>query len=190
MNQLTKSFFEKPTIDVAKNLLGCYISHKGMLGKIVETESYLQDDEASHSHRGKTHRNAAMFEDAGKSYVYFTYGMYHCFNITTAEKEKGEAVLIRAVEPIKGIDKMKQNRPKAKTTKDLTNGPSKFTMAFGIKKEHNMINLLAKNSPIKLYLPNKKENFKIVQTTRIGITKGAELPHRFYIKENEFVSRL
>ena len=188
MKPLTKTFFEKPTCEVAKNLLGCYISFNGMLGKIVETESYLFDDPASHSFCGKTPRNSPMFEQAGKSYVYFTYGMYHCFNITTAKKEIGEAVLIRSVEPIKGIEKMKQNR-KTDVVKNLTNGPAKFTTAFGITKSQNNINILTKTSPIKLYQPNKKEKFEIIQTTRIGIKKGTALPHRFYIKDNPFVSK-
>ncbi|MFA4960118.1 MAG: DNA-3-methyladenine glycosylase [Candidatus Pacearchaeota archaeon] len=204
MKPLSKSFFKKSTIEIAKKLLGKLIinetSQGKIIGKIVETEAYLKDDPASHSFCGLTKRNSPMFEKPGTSYVYFTYGMYHCFNIVTNKKGIGEAVLIRAIEPIDGVKLMKKNR-KIIDEKNLSNGPAKLTIALGIDKKLNGINLLDKNSPLKI-MRNENEkifnqklktscssNFKIIQTTRIGISKGKELPHRFYIKENKWVSK-
>ena len=193
---LTKRFFNKKTEQVAKNLLGCYLlskNHEGItIGKIVETEAYLYDDEASHSYNGETKRNSPMFQSPGSSYVYFTYGMYNCFNIVTAKKGIGEAVLIRALEPIKGIELMKQRR-KNSDVYNLCNGPAKLVIAMGINKEHNGINLLENTSPLKLlsrkHFSHKNKNFDIVASKRIGIKKAADLKLRFYIKDNGFVSR-
>jgi len=192
MKILNSSFFSKDTLKVTKELLGKFIIRETkdgkIIGRIVETEAYLKDDPASHSFCGRTKRNFHMFESAGKSYVYFTYGMHHCFNIVTNKKGIGEAVLIRAVEPIGGIELMKKNR-KIFDEKNLCNGPAKLTMAFGIDKKYSGINLLDENSSLKLMDSDEKDNFEITQTNRIGISKGKELNHRFYIKGNEWVSK-
>ncbi len=173
--KLNKKFFNKPTIEVAKALLGCYLIHGKCVGKIVETEAYLENDPASHSFKGKTSRNKAMFGEAGRAYIYFTYGMHYCFNVVTNKKGIGEAVLIRAVEPLKGIGIMKKRRG-VKDVKKLCNGPAKLVQAFNIKKEQNSAFILRGKLRIeKGVLPKK-----IVQTKRIGISKGAKLPHRFY----------
>ena len=191
MKILQKSFFREPTIEVAKKLLGKFIvskTPKGVIvGKIVETEAYLQNDPASHSFCGKTNRNSPMFDSAGTSYVYFTYGMYYCFNVVTNKKNIGEAVLIRAIEPIRGIELIKKNR-KVPKNKDLTNGPAKLTLALGINKNFNGINLLDEKSPLKL-MKDKVENFEIIETKRIGISKGCKMPYRFYIKGSKWISR-
>ncbi len=199
---LPKSFFNKSTLDIAKGLLGKYIIHQtkeGLVaGKIVETEAYLIDDPASHSFNGETNRNKSMFMKAGTSYVYFTYGMYHCFNVVTNKEGVGEAVLIRALEPVEGLEVMKRNRGKKGTefsdARNLCSGPAKLVIALGITKEHDGLDLLSDDSPLRLAQREKektgeKESFEIVETTRIGISKGASLPHRFYIKGSAFVSR-
>src|SRR3989344_6842175 len=143
--KLNKRFFEDDTIEVAKEILGCYLVHESdegrTVGKIVETEAYLENDPASHSFKGKTRRNEVMFGEGGKAYVYFTYGMYHCFNVVTNKKNKGEAVLIRALEPIDGIEIMKKRR-KVEEIKNLCSGPGKLVISMGIKKEHNGLDLL------------------------------------------------
>ncbi len=188
MKKLTKEFLQQPTIEIAKQLLGAYLIHETkdgkIIGKIVETEAYLKDDPASHSFRGKTKRNAIMFDSPGKAYVYFTYGMYHCFNIVTNKKDIGEAVLIRAIEPIEGLEIIKKNRKK---DSNLCNGPARLTMAFNITKEHNGTDLI--NGNLRIMLPKKPENFEIIQTTRIGITQGSNFKYRFYIKNNPHVSK-
>ena len=217
MKKLTKKFFNRSTIDVAKNLLGCYLIHETKensdnyftncqnsltdnsekriltnriihkegkcVGKIIETEAYLKDDPASHSFNGKTKRNEVMFLEAGKSYIYFTYGMHFCFNVVTNKNGVGEAVLIRALEPIKGIELMKKRRGDCKIN-NLCNGPAKLVEAMGIKKEHNGINLFKGNLRIEKGINVKDEGIGIGK--RIGISKGKDLDYRFFIKHNEF----
>src|SRR5687767_2045780 len=136
---LPRSFYEQETITVAKQLLGKVLVHKSFggvtAGKIVETEAYLeQDDPANHAARGQTVRNAAMFGPPGYSYIYLIYGMYSCFNVVTGAEGVGEAVLIRALEPLEGIDVMQQRRSIQDVHK-LCNGPGKLVIAMGITKE-------------------------------------------------------
>jgi DNA-3-methyladenine glycosylase len=183
---MEKDFFNKSTIEVAKSLLGCYLVHGKTTGKIVETEAYLEDDPASHSFKGKTKRNSPMFNKAGTAYVYFTYGMHNCFNVVTNVKGKGEAVLIRSLEPTKGIGLMKKRRC-TENIRNLCNGPAKLVQAMAISIKHNNTDLI--NGNLKILSRNKKENFEIVQSKRIGIKKGSELQYRFYIKGNKFVSK-
>ncbi|MBI2632082.1 DNA-3-methyladenine glycosylase [Candidatus Pacearchaeota archaeon] len=188
---INKSYFwKKSTLKVAKSLLGCTLVHrtkKGIIsGKIVETEAYLHDDPASHSFNGKTPRNDAMFNYPGIAYIYFTYGMHYCFNIVTNRKGIGEAVLIRALEPIKGIDLMKKNR-KIDSLHNLCNGPAKLVQALGITKKYNNHDLTKK--PLYILTKKSKQKYDLVKTTRIGISQGSALLYRFYIKDNSFVSK-
>lgn len=191
LKEIPKKFFDNTTIDVAKGLLGKYLVRKTpdgvLIGKIVETEAYLHDDPASHSYKGKTKRNAPMFEKSGTSYVYFTYGMYHCMNIVTNKKEIGEAVLIRAVEPVQGVEIMKKNRKKI-DEKNLCNGPAKLTIAFDIDKNQNGVDILLRSSKLRI-MQGFTEDVDVVSTQRIGISNGKELFHRFYIKDNSYVSK-
>lgn len=195
-NIIAADFFKQSTLKIAKGLLGCYLAHQhpeGMtIGKIVETEAYLSDDPACHAARGKTQRNEAMFGPAGYAYIYFIYGMYFCFNVVTGPVEKGEAVLIRALEPIQGLELMQQRRQNKKSTKqlqlhELCNGPAKLVIAMGIEKHQNKFCL--QTSPLQLLMPKSKTKHPITTTTRIGIVQGKELPYRFYLKNNIFVSK-
>jgi len=176
------------TISVAKKLLGALLIHESpegrTVGRIVETEAYLSNDPGSHSFRGRTPRNEQMFGPPGKAYVYFIYGMYHCFNVVTAANGVGEAVLIRALEPVEGISLMKKRR-KTEDVQNLCNGPSKLVMAMGITKEHNGHDL--KKGCLRIKMIDTR--LKIVTTTRIGIKEGAKLPYRFYVKDCEYVSK-
>lgn len=187
---MKSSFYKKSTLEIAKSLLGKYLisrTESGVsIGKIVETEAYLSNDPGSHSFKGKTKRNAQMFSSPGKAYVYLIYGMYNCFNVVTGVDGIGEAVLIRALEPIKGIELM-QKRRKTKEIKNLLSGPGKLTQAMGIAISHNGVNLEKGNLKI-INKPNLSDS-EIIQTTRIGISLGNKLPYRFYIKGNPFVSR-
>ncbi len=188
---LPKEFYEKyNTLTLAEKLLGCTLVHESPEGRtsgiIVETEAYLHNDPACHAYRKKTPRNAAMFEGAGVSYVYLIYGMYHCFNIVSGDKDVGEAVLIRALEPVEGIELM-QKRRKTTNIKNLCSGPGKLVTAMGISRDFNFLPLYTD----KFYcLPPKDESFEVVTTTRIGITQGADFLYRFYMKGNKFVSRM
>lgn len=179
-----------PTIQIASQLLGNYLVHQtsdGLtIGKIIETEAYLSDDPACHASRGMTKRNQVMFGPPGHAYIYFIYGMYYCFNVVTAKEGVGEAVLIRALEPVEGIDLMFDRRPKAKKVEDLCSGPGKLVLAMGILKEQNGVSL--EQGPLVLQKASLRKK-EIVTTTRIGITEGSKLPYRFYLKNNRFVSR-
>jgi len=184
-----RSFFNQDTVRIAKQLLGAYLIHESpagrTVGRIVETEAYLCTDPGSHSFRGMSKRNAAMFGDAGTAYVYLIYGMYHCFNVVTREKGIGEAVLIRALEPVEGVELMKKRR-KVLDAEQLCNGPGKLVIAMGIDGKHNTVSLL--KGKLRIEGGDGKKH-SIVKTTRIGITKGSDLPLRFYIKNNPFVSK-
>lgn len=176
-------------LSAAKLLLGCKLVHETPEGKtsgiIVETEAYHQDDPASHSFNGATKRTQVMFGESGHAYVYFTYGMHYCFNIVTGRTGQGQAVLVRALEPIEGIELMKKRRA-ADDIHQLTNGPAKLTQAMGINLKNNGQNILSGNLRIE---PGPKPA-KIMRTTRVGISKAQNLPWRFYIKGNEFVSKV
>ncbi len=180
----------KPTIELASRLLGQHLVHETKegisVGRIVETEAYLSDDPACHASRGMTKRNQVMFGPPGYAYVYFVYGMYYCFNVVTAPEGVGEAVLIRALEPLEGIDLMFKRRPKIKRVEDLCNGPAKLVLAMGITKEHNGISL--NQTPLFLE-KNHLRKKEIVTTSRIGISEGIHFPYRFYLKDNRFISR-
>jgi len=190
---LNDDFFRRDTLKTARELLGKIIIKKTgrnnfLSGKIVETEAYMGDhDPACHAFQKVSGRSSVLYEDGGTIYVYFIYGNYYCFNVVTEKKGIGSAVLIRAVEPIEGIEVMIRNRPKVKKMFDLTNGPSKFCMAFDIGREFN--NKKLSKDGIFIAEPTKKEKFEIVTSKRIGIVKGAELPYRFFIKDNPYVTK-
>lgn len=156
--------------------------------KIVETEAYHQDDPASHSYRGLTARTAPMFEASGTIYVYFTYGMHYCLNFVTGPKGVGEGVLIRAGEPMEGIEIMKKNR-EIESVDKLANGPANLAQALGINSTELSGKILNKSS-ISLEAPANILTAKdIVTSRRVGIRHGVENPWRFYIKDNPFVSK-
>jgi DNA-3-methyladenine glycosylase len=194
-------YYQYDTLLLAQKLLGCTFVHESPEGRtagiIVETEAYLTNDPACHAYRKKTTRNAAMFGKAGTVYVYQIYGMHYCVNIVSAEEGRGEAVLIRALQPTEGIELM-QDRRMAKMhdkllrhsafdIRHLCNGPAKLVQAMGISiPAHNESSLMDGSLSI---LPGLTGDFEMVTATRIGITQGTDLPYRFYIKENAFVSR-
>ncbi len=189
-NILPKEFYEKhDTIALSKLLLGCTLVHDSLEGStagiIVETEGYLQGDPACHAYRKKSVRNAPMFESAGTCYVYLIYGMHYCVNISSGAKDIGEAVLIRALESTKGIDLM-QKRRKTNDLTNLCNGPAKLVQAMGITHDFNFLSFYSDKFHC---LASTNNDLSIVTTTRIGISQGADLPYRFYIEGNRFVSR-
>lgn len=190
---LPDSFFKRDTIKVAKELLGKVLIRKigkneYLSGKIVEVEAYMGDhDPACHAYQKVTGRSSTLYEDGGTIYLYFIYGNYYCFNIVTEAKEIGSAVLIRAVEPLEGIEIMKNLRPKVRNIHDLTNGPSKFCLAFDIDKRFNGKKLT--KDLIFVSNPVKKEKFEIKASKRIGINVGENFLYRFFIKGNPFVTK-
>ena len=175
---------------MAKRLLGCYLNrrlgNKKIVCKIVETEAYDQLDPASHSYRGMTPRNSVMFGEAGYLYVYFSYGIHYCMNIVTGEEGHASAVLIRAVEPISGLDTIRSNRPKISKDRILTNGPGKVCQALAIDLDFNGHDLT--KQPLTLTLHSRLASSQISIGTRVGITKAADLQWRFFVKDNPYVS--
>jgi len=177
-------------LEAAKQLLGCKLVHQtpeGITsGTIVETEAYTSEDPASHTFRGQTKRNKVMFGPAGYAYIYFTYGMHYCFNIVTGPIGSGQGVLIRALEPVDGIELMKARRG-MNDERQLTNGPAKLVQAMGITKSDYGANLLDSG---KLRVEPGIKPKKVTQTTRIGIGQAVDHPWRFYTTGNPYVSKL
>jgi len=189
---LNHSFYRQETLAMAKALLGKYfqrkIKNKWLVGKIVETEAYHEvGDPSCHAHHGKTARNEVMFGPPGRLYVYFTYGMHYCLNVVTEKEGIAAAVLIRAVEPLEGREIMQKNRGNAQLTKNLCNGPAKFCQAFGITTLQNGHDLQSES--IHITEGETIHISEIDSDKRIGITKGTDLPWRFLIKNNPFVSK-
>lgn len=185
---LPRRFYERPTIEVARDLLGKILRHGPTAGIIVETEAYLGgDDLASHSAAGITNRTRVIFGPGGHAYVYFSYGMHECMNIVAERAGTPGCVLIRALEPTEGLELMRSRRAKAKTDRDLTSGPGKLTQALAIARQHSGADLT--RGDLVVLSPRKKPGFDIDVTKRIGITKCADLPLRFFIAGNRFVSR-
>lgn len=186
---LPRSFYAGNTVEAAKTLLGNILVHEtddGLTaGKIVETEAYIQGDPACHASRGMTPRNRVMFGVPGHAYVYFIYGLYYCFNVVTAPAGVGEAVLIRALEPLQGLQLM-QARRKRERLAELCSGPARLVQAMGITREHNGVDLTGG----KLYVSKGEDApLQFVTTTRIGIKEEVPLPLRFYLAGSSFISR-
>lgn len=177
MNSLPRKFYSRDTVTVAKELLGKKLIRNveghTISGIITETEAYgHSDDPASHAFRKKTDRNKAMFEEVGCAYVYFTYGMYFCFNVVARNpRTQAGAVLIRAIQPQNGIEIMKKNRHKV-DEQNLANGPAKITQAFGITKKHYGLDLTA--NPELYITEGIRKNRKILANPRIGIRKAVD----------------
>ena len=182
-------FLESSAVEVARRLLGCELERElnghVIRVKIVETEAYDQTDVASHSYKGKTPRTEVMFGPSGYLYVYFTYGMHYCCNIVVGNEGYGAAVLLRAVEPIEGVDVIEQRRHRVGA--EVTNGPAKLCQALGIDKRLNGHNL--RNGEFRLIPRTALPSKQITQTTRIGISQGKEVPWRFYVTQNPYVSK-
>ena len=200
MKLWTADEFAEDASVLAPRLLGQYLVHETpqgtCIGRIVETEAYgCQydgfDDDGAHSFKGLTKRTAPMFHAGGISYVYLIYGMYSCFNIVTGPEGSGQAVLIRAAEPVKGLEAMKERRRAAKDIRGLMNGPGKLCQAMAITRQENGLPLTA--APLYLAHPEKESSVPVVTTTRINIdyaVHGKHFPWRFYIKDNPYVSKV
>ena len=202
-------FLENPSDVAAPLLLGCTLTrtitlngekHK-LVARIVETEAYDQDDPASHAFGGLSERNAAMFGPAGHLYVYVSYGMHHCCNVVCGPEEFGSGCLVRAVEPLEGVEVMRKLREAGRAGKahtgrarkhplklrDLTNGPGKVCAALGIDKELYGHDLTVE--PLVLDFAPLLLGETIGCSSRVGISKNADAQKRFFIEGNAFVSR-
>ncbi len=200
LSRLTRADFDldRPSpasaLELAPRLLGCLIARQGpeglRIGRIVETEAYMPDDPASHSFKGPTPRCRTMFGRAGLAYVYRIYGIHHCLNVVTGPEDRGEAVLIRALEPLEGMALMQAARSATNTAtsaKNLTNGPGRLCQAMGIDRAFDGEDLLA--SDRLFIMGGDAPPERIVASPRIGITQAADFPWRFFLEGNPHVSR-
>jgi DNA-3-methyladenine glycosylase len=178
------------TIKLARYLVGKMLVHDlragRMSGRIVETEAYPVGDPAGHAFRGKTRRNASLYLARGHAYVYFVYGMYYCLNVSSERAGIGAGVLIRALEPIKGIGLMKERRP-ASSLRDLARGPGRLTVAMAIDSHYDGVDLCADPS-LWLGLSDPEYRAVVSATTRIGLSREQGRLWRFYERGSEFVS--
>ena len=181
---------------VAHEVLGLVLTVGGRSGRIVEVEAYEgQDDPASHAYRGPTPRTEVMFGPPGRLYVYFSYGVHWCANIVCHREGRAGAVLLRALEPLSGLEEMWAARPAAKRATDLMSGPGKLCAALAITKSHNGVDLLDPASPVRLGPPDDADQGwpvppqGVVTGPRIGISRATERPWRFGLAGNAHLSR-
>ena len=194
--RLSRTFYLRSTLTIARDLPGKFLMRRLgsviLAGRIVEVEAYLGTrDPASHAYRGMTMRNQVMFAGGGHLYVYFTYGMHFCCNVVTEGKGSGCAVLLRAVEPVEGIDVMRDRRrgksPREKSDVELCNGPGKLCQAFGISRSDNGRDLCGE----EIWIARKEDDHPrppVSRSVRIGISRGRDRPWRFFFRNNAFVS--
>jgi DNA-3-methyladenine glycosylase len=181
---LDRAFFERGVHDVAADLVGATLLVEGVGGTIVEVEAYAPDDPASHSYGGRTSRNAAMFGPAGHAYVYRSYGIHWCFNVVCAVEGVGAAVLVRALEPTRGLDAMRARRGGV-DERLLCAGPGRLTEALGIAGAHDGLPL--DTPPFALLAAERPADVR--RAPRVGITRAAELPWRYALAGSRYLSR-
>jgi len=189
---LPPTFYDRDTELVARELLGavleCHSPEGVVAARIVETEAYLgEHDLACHAAAGRTARTEPLYGRPGIAYVYFIYGMYWCFNAVTRAKHEPSAVLVRAVEPLVGIDLMRARRPKVRRDVDLTNGPGKLCLALGIDVRHNTVRL--DRPPLLIRAGDRVSDQDVTVTPRIGITQCADWPLRWFVTSSPYVSK-
>jgi len=189
---LPRTFYDRDTERVARELLGaileCSTADGVAAGRIVETEAYLgEHDLACHAAAGRTQRTAPLYGPPGIAYVYLIYGMYWCFNAVTRAEHEPSAVLVRAIEPVRGIELMRRRRPTARRDIDLTNGPGKLCLALGIDARHNTKPL--DRPPVVIRAGEAIADRDVSVTPRIGITQSADWPLRWIVTDNPYVSK-
>lgn len=186
---LPTEFYARPVIEVARELIGCIVEHDGCSGRIVETEAYHESEPACHAFVGITPRTRTLFEEPGTAYVYRSYGIHALLNAVCEPRGVGAAVLIRALEPLVGIEEMRMRRGRVRV-QELCSGPGKLTQALGVELAENGTSLL--DGPVVIR-PAKHElgsdRLQIVEGIRVGITKAVELRWRFCLAGNPHVSR-
>ena len=182
--QLTRDFFARSVHEVAPELIGATLLVDGVGGRIVEVEAYDQDDPASHGFRGRTPRTASMFGPPGHAYVYRSYGIHWCLNLVCADEGRAEAALVRALEPTKGLEAMRERRG-AETARALCSGPGKLCQALGITRAYDGLPL---DEPPFEVLAREAEP-PLAVGPRIGITRAMEKPWRYGLAGSSFLSR-
>ena len=187
-HRLSRAFYRRPSVVVAPELLNKVLAAGRCRGRIVEVEAYAGPlDPASHAYRGPTVRNATMFGPPGHLYVYFSYGMHFCANTVTGHAGDGQAVLLRALAPVAGLDEMWTRRPAARRVTDLASGPGKLCQAMGIGREHDGVDLV--RGPLRILDDGVDPPDDPAVGVRIGITRAADRPWRWFVAGDPNVSR-
>jgi DNA-3-methyladenine glycosylase len=188
---LRREFFRRDPRQVAPELIGTILAGPdGRAGRVVEVEAYCgADDAAAHTYRGQTRRNATMFGPPGYMYVYFTYGMHWCANAVCGEEGVGVGVLIRALEPIAGLERMRLERPKAVRDTQLCSGPARLAQAMGITGASDGADLVSGEGGYRLWSDPVALPVDVLNTSRIGISKAVDAPWRWHVAGNPHVSR-
>jgi len=182
--RIDRDFFARPVAEVARDLLGCELLVAGVGGRIVETEAYGQHDPACHAYGGRTDRNAPLFEEPGRAYVYLSYGIHHLLNFVAEPEGSAAAVLIRAVEPLEGLTEMRRRRGRA-DVHELCSGPGKVGQALGVDLTLNRAELGRSPFSVTRGLPVGG----VVTSPRVGISRATEIEWRFSEDGSRFVSR-
>ena len=186
---LPVEFYRRPVLEVARALIGCVVEHRAAAGMIVETEAYHESEPACHAFIGLTPRTRPLFGGPGRAYVYRSYGIHALLNAVCEDSGVGAAVLIRALEPLRGVGRMRERRALHRR-EDLCSGPGKLTTALGVELLHNESDLT--RGPITIRPPREswlQDSHEVRCGTRIGITKAVDLPWRFCLAGNPHVSR-
>jgi DNA-3-methyladenine glycosylase len=182
--KINRAFFARSVHAVAPDLIGATLLFNGVGGQIVEVEAYHHTDPAAHSFRGRTERNAVMFGPPGYAYVYRSYGVHWCLNFVCEPEGSASAVLIRAIEPVEGLGRMRRRRG-ATDPRLLCSGPGRLCQALGVSVIHN--GLALNRRPFELFVPERRP--EIAVGIRIGITKAVELPWRYGVAGSKFLSK-
>jgi DNA-3-methyladenine glycosylase len=184
---MNPAFYDRPVVEVARDLVGCVVEHAACAGVIVETEAYHDSEPACHAFVGLTRRTATLFGAPGRAYVYRSYGIHALLNAVCEPEGVGAAVLIRALEPVRGIARMRERRG-VEGLRNLCSGPGKLTEALGIELDHNGVDL--KRGSVRISArPSAWRSVDVSVDRRIGITKAMELPWRFCATGSRYLSR-
>ena len=187
---LEREFYRRDSGDVAVDLLNKLLVRGERVGRIVEVEAYRGEaDPGSHAYRGRTARNAIMFGPPGHLYVYFTYGMHFCANVVCGDEGEGTAVLLRGLTPEAGLDEMRLLRPRARTDADLCRGPARLCYAFGIDRAFDGADLVTGDRDVLVCDDGTPPPDDPAITTRIGLSAGADLPWRYFVRGAVGISR-
>jgi DNA-3-methyladenine glycosylase len=188
--RLPRAFYRRDSRVVAPELLNKVLVHGGRAARIVEVEAYAGgEDPGSHAYRGRTPRNASMFGRAGLLYVYFTYGMHWCANAVCGDEGEGLAVLLRGAAPLDGLEEMRAARPRARSARELADGPAKLCQAMGIDGAFDGADLVRADRGVTIADDGVPPPDQPIVTTRVGLSAGAEHPWRWYVADDPHVSR-